>query len=154
MKFDLIFTTDYRQFYINDIKANGNTSSENFWSDEAFEDKLAIEDGVIGVGISNDEGNVICQFEILESKNTITNFDEFDHVVEGSIRFHSGILQVMDCPNSEIELESKIENGDYRLRVYSSNLKSVYDEIPNDFYNVEIWKEDYSDRKVLKRYIE
>jgi hypothetical protein len=51
-------------------------------------------------------------------------------------------------------MEIKIEPGDYRIRVYSCNLKSAYNENPKDFYKIEIWKEVFSNRVVLKRYID
>ena len=70
MKFQLKFTTDYGQFYVNDKNANGNTNSDNFWTEQAFEDKLAVEDGVLGIGIANSEGLVDCTFEILNSKKS------------------------------------------------------------------------------------
>jgi hypothetical protein len=152
MKLNLKFATDYRQFYLNDKNANGNTGSENFWSESAFADKLAIEDGVLGIGIENDEGKVECEFEILNSKSLIDNFTDFDHVVEASLKIHSGILQIIDCPNSEVEMETEIDNGEYRVRVYSINLNTAYEENPKDSYKIEIWKEAYSDRKVLKRF--
>ncbi|MEL1247493.1 hypothetical protein [Flavobacterium helocola] len=152
MKLNLKFATDYRQFYLNDKNANGNTGSENFWSESAFADKLAIEDGVLGIGIENDEGKVECEFEILNSKSLIDNFTDFDHVVEASLKIHSGILQIIDCPYSEVEMETEIENGEYRVRVYSINLNTAYEENPKDSYKIEIWKEAYSDRKVLKRF--
>lgn len=154
MKFELKFTTDYGQFYISDKNAKGNTGSESFWTDEAFADKLAIEDGIIGVGIANDEGIVNCEFEILDSESLIKDFAEFDHIVEASINIHSGNLQVLDCPNSEIEIETEIENGEYRIRVYSLNLETAFNENPNDCYKIEMWKEVYSTRNVLKRYTE
>ena len=152
MKINLKLVTDNRQFYLNDKNANGNTGSENFWSESAFADKLAIEDGVLGIGIENDEGKVECEFEILNSKSLIDNFTDFDHVVEASLKIHSGILQIIDCPHSEVEMETEIENGEYRVRVYSINLNTAYEENPKDSYKIEMWKEAYSDRKVLKRF--
>ncbi|TXF79233.1 hypothetical protein [Chryseobacterium sp.] len=154
MKFQLNFTTDYRQFYINDHNASGSTGSEDFWNEQAYVDKLAIEDGIIGVGIANEQGIVNGELEILDSKSLIIDFGGFDHVAEASIKIHSGVLQVLDCPHSGIELEIQIENGEYRIRVYSLNLESAYDEVPNDSYKIEMWKEVYSDRNVLKRFNE
>lgn len=154
MKFDLNFTTEYGQFYINDINASGDTGSDDFWSNQAFEDKLAVEKEILGISIANDEGIVNCELEILDSKSLISDFSEFDHVVEASIEIKSGSLQVNDCPFSEVILETKIENGNYRARVYSGNLESAYSEERNDYYKIEIWKEAFSDRHVLKRYIE
>lgn len=153
MKFELKFITDYGQFYINDKNATGNTSSESFWSEQGFADKLAIEEGILGISIANQEGKVECDFEILDSKNLINDFSGFDYVVEASIKIHSGVLQVLECPNSIIEMETEIANGEYRVRVYSINLDSAYDETPNDSYKIEMWKESHSERHVLKKYL-
>ena len=49
-------------------------------------------------------------------------------------------------------MQTAIENGDYRVRVYSKNLNTAYEENPNDTYKIEMWKEVYSERKVLKRF--
>lgn len=152
MKTKLKFITDYRQFYLCDKEANGNTGSENFWSETAFADKLAVEDGVLGIGIENDEGVVKCEIEILSDKSMLEDFNNFDHVVEASLKIHSGILQILDCPHAEVEMETELENGEYRVRVYSSDLESAYEENPKDSYKIEMWKEAYSERTVLKRF--
>lgn len=115
---------------------------------------MAVEKEILGVSIANDQGIVNCELEILDSKSQISDFSKFDHVVEASIEIKSGVLQVIDCPFSEIILEAKIENANYRARVYSSNLESAYSEERKDYYKIEIWKEAYSDRDVLKRYFE
>ena len=153
MKFDLNFTTDYGQFYLND-KDEGDTGTENFWTNEAFNDRLAVEKGILGISIANSEGMVKCELEILNSKSLITDFSIFDHVVEASLEIKNGFLQVNDCPFSSIILEEKIENGDYRVRVYFNNLKSAYSENPKDYYKIEMWKDIFSDRNVLKRFNE
>ncbi|ABQ05865.1 hypothetical protein [Flavobacterium johnsoniae] len=151
MIFNLNFTTDYGQFYLND-KDEGDTGSENFWSDQALNDKLAVEKGILGVSIENTEGMVKCELEILNSKSLISDFSSFDHVVEASLEIKTGILQVNDCPFSIIVLEEKIEIGNYRVRVYFNNLKSAYFENPKDYYKIEMWKDVFSDRHVLKRF--
>lgn len=152
MKFNLKFTTDYRQFYINDKETTGKTDSPFFWNDKAFQDRLAIEEGILGIAIGNEEGIVNCEFDILQQKSTRNNFNNSDHVVEGSLKIHSGILQILDCPHSNIELETKIENGDYRVIIYSYNLESSDTDDPKDFYKIEMWKEKFKERIVLKNY--
>lgn len=153
MKHQLDFYSDYGQFYIYDKDAPGDTSSDNFWSDDAFNEMLAVEDGVLGVSIKNDEGIVKCELEFLESKSEIIDFSEYDHVVEASIIIKSGILQILNCPDWYVELEKDVEIGEYRVRVFSNNLKTVYDENPEDFYKIEIWKAPYSHRVVLKQFV-
>ncbi|MFI5172249.1 MAG: hypothetical protein ACHQFW_07650 [Chitinophagales bacterium] len=151
---NLEFTTDYGQFYLCDKNSAQATDSADFWTAQASADKLAVEEGILGVGIGKQYGTVKCELEILQSKNHDVNFASFDHIVEASIKIESGILQVMDCPDSLIKFETKIDVGEYRVRVYSSNLVSCYDENPNDIYRIEIWQEAFSDRIVMKRKLE
>lgn len=148
---ELSIFTEYGQFYIADKNANGDTSSENFWSDDAFNDRLAIEDGIIGVSIENDEAVANMEIELLKSKEGENDFSEFDHVVEGSLQIKSGKLQIQDCPTSQVELELEVEPGWYRVRVSSSNLEKAYQENPEDKYIIKIWKESFSQKDVIKR---
>lgn len=150
MKFDLNFTTDFGQFYLND-KDKGDTGSKIFWTDEAFNARLAVESGILGISIANDEGIVKCELEILDSKSLVSDFSIFDHVVEASLEIKTGILQVNDCPFSDLILEQKIENGNYRVRIYSNNFKSAYSENPEDYYKIEMWEDVFSERDVLKK---
>ncbi|MBW1658418.1 hypothetical protein [Flavobacterium quisquiliarum] len=152
MKFILDFTTDYGQFYINEKDEVGDTGSEGFWSNEAFNDKLAVEKGILGISIENSEGIVKCELEILDSKSLISDFSDFDHVVEANLEIKTGFVQINDCPFTILVLEEKVEIGNYRVRVYYSNLESAYSEDPKDFYRIEMWKDIFSDRHVLKRF--
>ena len=152
MKNDLKFKTYYGQFFIGEKNAAGNTGSENFWTDQAFADKLAIEAGILGISIGNEEGIVKCEFQFLDSKSSISDFTNFDHVVEGSLQIQSGVLQILNCPDSHIEFEANIDNGEYRVRVYSMNLATGHSENPKDSYKIEIWKESFTERQVLKRF--
>lgn len=154
MTFHLEFDTDYGQFYLYDKSSPRNTDGKEFWSDQAFGDRLAVEEGILGIFIGRQYGTIKCDLEILNSKNLNRDFINFDHVVEASIKMQTGVLQIMDCPYSTIELETNVDIGEYRVRVYSSNLASSYDENPVDSYKIEMWKEDFSERNVLKRYLE
>ena len=153
MKFDLEFYTDYGQFYLTDKNSAQVTNSNEFWSDQAFVDKLAVEDGILGIGIGRQYGTIKCNLKVLDSKNPERNFTDFDHVVEANIKMQSGVLQILDCPNSAVEFETKVDSGEYRVRVYSINLASSYDDDPADSYKIQMWKEDFSERNVLKRYL-
>jgi len=151
MTFDLDFYTAYNQFYICDKDFSGDTGSENFWTDTAFDSRLAVQSGVLGVG-TECYGPVKGMLTILESVNTDLNIDKFDHIVEGSLEIKSGRLQVLDCPDSTVILETALEIGIYKVRVYSSNLASVDGDEGDDRYLIEIWPDSNRERKVLKRY--
>ncbi|MCW3162852.1 hypothetical protein [Chryseobacterium oryctis] len=152
------FSTQYRQFYIEDKDDNekGNAGLPDFWSEEAFNSRLAMVNGVIGVGTES-YGNIKGEIEVLEKPNTNIDYTKYDHVVEGGINISSGELQIKDCPNANLELSLKIDPGKYRVRIYSSNLDSVKDyDLPNDtdddYYRIELWKSDDMERRVLKQY--
>lgn len=158
MKYPLDFYTSYNQFYIYDKDSPGKTNSNSFWTNEAYEDRLAINDGILGIG-TECYGHIRAELEILESENNL-DFTYFDHIVEAGIEIKSGIVQVLDCPNSVIQIELKVAPGNYRVRVYSSNLNSVDgdggdtgNDDGDDFYRVEIWPDASTERRVLKRYL-
>jgi len=154
MTYKLDFKTQYNQFYISDKESPNNTASDSFWTEKAHNQRLAMEDGVIGIGIQS-YGHVKGELNLLSSVNNDKDYSKYDHIVEGGLNVKSGTLQVLDCPNSEVELELKIKPGKYRVRVYSSNLVTAdMDEVEgNDQYKIEIWPDSNMERKVLKQYI-
>jgi hypothetical protein len=155
MHFDLDFITQYNQFYISDKSSPHNIDSDNFWTDEAFKNRLAVEDGILGIG-TECYGHVKGELNILNSKNRVVDFDEYDHIVEASIKIGSGIIQIIDCPNSAVELEVEITPGIYRVRIYASGLKGIYkDEMEEEagYYKIEIWPGKDFERNVLKEFV-
>jgi len=152
MKYPLEFYTSYHQFYIYDKDSPGDTSSPEFGNQQSYNDRLAIEKGIIGVG-TECYGPIKGELELLNASNTSVNLNDYDHIVEGGIEIESGVLQILTCPTSSIELEIQIDPGLYRARIYSSNLASVEGgEEGDDFYKIEIWPDSYMERNVLKYY--
>ena len=154
MTFKLDFITQYNQFYLSDKFAQGNTASDSFWTDVAFKERLAVEDGILGIG-TECYGHVKGELGIFDSANAEIDYNKFDHIVEAGIKVKSGILQITGCPNSLVELEVEIRPGLYRVRIYSSELTGSYnDEIDevSGYYKIEIWPGFDMERKVLKEY--
>lgn len=152
MKHKINFYTSHNQFYISDKLSNTNTGSEDFWTNKAFEDKLGISKDLLAVG-TECYGNVKGELVILEKPIESIDYNLYDHIVEGGLELKSGNLQILDCPNSSVELEVKVKPGNYRVRVYSSNLASVIDDDGDDYYKIEMWPDDNMERKVLKKYV-
>lgn len=123
-----------------------------FWTNEVFNDRLAIEDGVLGVETER-YGHVKREFEVFTASNNNVDLYKYDHIVEAGIEIKSGVIQILDCPSSTIELEVNVAPGIYRARIYSINLNSVDGDEGDDYYRVEIWPDTYMERKVLKRYV-
>jgi hypothetical protein len=92
MKYQLDFDTSYSQFYVYDKDSPDLRSSANFWTHEAYEDRLAIENGVLGIG-TECYGHVKAELEILQSVNNLIDFTDFDHIVEAGIEIKSGIFK-------------------------------------------------------------
>jgi len=151
MKYPLKFETSHSQFYIYDKGSSFNTGSREFWSQDAFNDRLAIEKGVLGVG-TECYGPIKGELELLNIPNTSINLNDYDHIVEGGIEIESGFIQILTCPTSSIELEIQVDPGLYRVRIYSSNLASVDGDEGDDFYKIEIWPDSNMERNVLKYY--
>jgi hypothetical protein len=150
-KYKLDFYTQYRQFYINDKLSPLKTDSPNFWTQKASDDRLAIEEGVLGVG-TECYGPVKGEICILTTESESNEFDSYDHVVEGSIEIKSGVLQVFPCITNEPTLELEMKPSTYRVRIYSSNLNTVDGDEGDDYYKVEVWPSVYKERIVLKKH--
>lgn len=151
MKYELKFYTSYHQLYIRDKESSQDTGDVNFWTEDATHSRLAIGDGILGVGLQC-YGPFKGELILLDSKNDNIEHNKYDHVVEGGVHVKSGILQVLDCPNSHVELEVKVNPGKYRARIYSLNLASVIGDSGNDYYRIELWPDIDMQRSVLKQY--
>ena len=151
MQYSLAFNTSHCQFYIYDKNSSGNTASNTFWTEDAYNDRLATEDGILGIG-TECYGPVKGELYLLSEPRNYMNLDQYDHVVEAGIEIKSGVIQILDCPNSSVELEVNVIAGRYRVRIYSINLASVDGDEGDDFYKIEIWPSTAVERKVLKRY--
>jgi hypothetical protein len=127
------------------------TGDDDFWSDEAFDAKLAVGEGILGVGTasySRCKGELV----VLDRKNDNLDFAHYDHVVEAGLKISSGILTILDCTSRDVQLQVSMEPGAYRVRIYSSNWASVVDDDGDDFYKIEVWPSNEADRTVLKQY--
>ncbi len=151
MIYNLDFGTNYSQFFIADKLSNVDIGQKNFWDDLAYKERLAVAEGILGIGTAC-YGPVKGILKILGSEPIKAEFVEFDHVVQASLKIGSGILQILNCPNSEVEMELKITPGTYTVRVSSSSLKIEDEDVGGDFHKFELWSSDYQERKVLKQY--
>lgn len=151
MTHHLEFYSSHHQFYITDKSSDFATDSSNFWTQSAFDDRLAMEAGVLGIGTES-YGSVRAELSILDAESITSDFDAYDQVVEAGIDVNSGVPQVLNCPDSSVELELAIKPARYRVRIYSANFASVIDDDGEDHYKVELWPSDKMERNVLKRY--
>jgi hypothetical protein len=147
------FRTSYSQFYLADKDSPGATDSDNFWTEEAFADKLAVEERILGM-CTGTYSYVKCEILFLAHRPDEISFEDYDQVVEASLEIKSGTLQLRDCPDSTVIAMFSLPVGFYRVRVKTINLESIVDEDieADDRYLLELWPAPPAPREVLKRY--
>lgn len=156
MKSRFNFYTQYNQFYISSDNAK-SLVSDNSWKDEMLTDRLGLLNNTLVVNTES-YGDIKGELIVLENGNNDINYDIYDHIVEGGIEIKSGILNILDCPNTTSQLEINLKPGKYRIRIYSSNLNSVKEndlanDSDQDFYKIEVWPDDNMELKILKRFV-
>lgn len=144
------FLTSHHQFYVVDKVSPFRTDAENFWTNEASDDKLAVEEGLLGVGIES-YGTAKGDLQVFEFANDEIDFNTYDHIVEGSLTLRSGVLQIFGCLDETPILELLLPPEIYRVRIYAANLDSVKYDNGDDYYKIRMWPGEYKNREVLKR---
>ena len=155
MTYELDFSTQYGQFYLVDKGSKNHTEVKDFWSDQAFSDRLGETGSMLGILIENDLTTVKGRLEILDGPPSELE-PEAEHIVETSLVLDSGILELQDCPSSQILVEVPLEKGTYRIRISSYHISEPYGakngEV-KDRYLLQIWKEHQaSEKKVLRQF--
>lgn len=149
--YPLHFFTEYYQFYIKDATSTASTDSDVFWTTEASEDKLAVENGLLGISVAK-YATVKVDINVYSKEPIIFTDDEFDHIVEASIEIISGELQVLDCTSMALQLNIELAPGIYTVRSKSANLKTVQGDTGEDFYVLDIYPSQKKERNVIKKY--
>ena len=71
------FRTSYSKFYLADKDSPAATDSNSFWTEEAFADKLAIEEGILGV-CTGTYSYVKCEISCLAHRPNEVSFEGYD----------------------------------------------------------------------------
>ena len=140
---------DYFQFYLQDEDADGDLSEE--WTDETFNNLLAIAPGTIGVGTVRNM-DVPVEVEVLDSAPD-ESFDAWDHVNECDLEIKSGTIVVAGCTDYFAEAARiQVEPGNYRARIYYGDLNSLSDDglDGDDHYKVALWRSEPGGLRNLK----
>jgi hypothetical protein len=149
--YNLKFFTEYYQFYIQDATTKASTDSDIFWTAQASEDKMAAEEGLLGISVAK-YAEINVQVNVHQQQKNIFSLEDYDHIVEASIDVPSGSLQILNCTGMEKQLELTVAPGTYTVRSSSANLKAVQGDEGNDFYVIDIYPSYKKERTVLKKY--
>lgn len=152
--YKLEFITSYNQFYIADKNYEGNTGV-SFWNEESYHANLAIDNDIVGINTES-YGHIKGELEMFKSKPADLDTGNYDHIVEGGLTIRSGEIQVLNCPDSNVELRIHVNPGTYRMRVCFLGLTGIKsDDLDlrlQDFYKIQIWPDSNMKREVLKQY--
>ena len=139
----------HRQFYVQDSEPPGTTDETTFWTEGACENRLAMADGILGIGTgSYDFVKVRVQEHFSEPP---VELSQWDHVTEAGLEVRTGLLLVMGCLSSS-GLFFRVRPGHYRVRCCHANLaESVVSEgNAGDWYLVQFWPAAPAEARVLK----
>jgi len=144
----------YRQFYLLDADGAGDTSSPDFWTQEAMDLRLAVQPGVIGIA-TDTYGDVPVTIETLDAEPALS-LEAWDHVVEASLRLSKGHMALAPCPGDDRPQPTIALGHEWlRVRVHSAGLNI---EPPSevdycgDSYLIQAWPASARERVLLKCY--
>jgi hypothetical protein len=149
--YPLQFFTEYYQFYIRDKNTQASADSEIFWTPQASEDKMAVEEGLLGISVAK-YAEIKVLVNVHQQKHNIFSLQNYDHIVESSIDIPSGILQILNCTGMQLQLQIELTPGTYTVRSSSANLTTVQGDEGDDFYVIDIYPSEKKERTVLKKY--
>jgi hypothetical protein len=129
---------DYHQFYLQDALAPGNLN--DLWKREDCEQMFAAEPGLVLIGTMRDR-TVPVEVEIRDAPSE-EPFENWDHVVDGSIEIPSGFVVVAGCTDFfPSAARISVQPGNYRLRVFYGGSETVSENRfeGQDHYKVSLW---------------
>lgn len=148
----------HHQFYVQDAEPRGNPGDAGFWSKEAFARRLALADGIVGIGTGT-YGLVQVRVEQHTAEPEL-DFSVWDHITECDLEVRSNLILVFGCISTS-GLFFMVKPGHFRVRVCHANLCESEQEVPNDWqgefrdwYLVQFWPEKSAippDARVLKQ---
>lgn len=154
MKYKFDVYTQYRTIYLTSDNTEEASKPEvlAMSKDEDNGRLIAVKNTLIVT--TGSYGHIRGELRFLNKRNEAIDYDKYDHIVEAGLEVHSGKLQILDCPSSNIIFEKNISPGVYGVRMYSSGLSTtdIDEEEGNDRYLIEIWPDSTVKRKVLKQY--
>jgi hypothetical protein len=146
-------TAWHRQFYLLDPDQPGDTASLAFWTQEAFDSRLAVQPGVLGIG-TDTNGEVPVTVEVFDAEPT-TSLNGWDHVAEASLELSTRHLSIAGCPDMDVPIATiSLGPGWFRVRIYSAGLSDQPPEVEysGDSYLAQVWPSVPGERTVIKKF--
>ena len=141
----LVVEAEFHQIHLRD--AGHSTDLADAWTVKATEDRLAVADGVVGVGVAND-GPVAVEVELAKARPKAA-LSSFDHATEASLELQSGRLLVVGCTEPiESAPALALEPGWWRARLMHRGISKPGGES----IRLVLWPHARAESQVLKRF--
>lgn len=148
----LDFYTGYNTFFIS--SDNGAAIKGNWLGGQNINNnnRLLHANNLLGVRTAS-YGHIKGELVLLSNSNNPIAYGKYDHIVECGVSADSGLIQILECPGSQVVFEIKVKAGLYRIRIYMIGINSadIDEDEGNDRYIIEIWPDTNIELKVLKR---
>ncbi|MDB5159188.1 MAG: hypothetical protein JWR50_3895 [Mucilaginibacter sp.] len=151
--YKLDFTTFYNQFYITSDNGDAAFASGLDWSEESYNDRIGVFNKTLVI-YTESYGHIKGELYLLKNAEQLADYSNCDHVVEAGINIESGIIQLLDCPSCQVNLEIQVLPGNYGVRVSFFNMSGFDsdEEESDDYHRIEIWPDDNIGKNVIKMY--
>ena len=146
----------HSQFYVQDgLLRPGAINDLTFWTKEASARRLAIGDGILGIGTSS------YAFVKVRAQHHQTappvDLSQWDHVAEADLVMKTELILIMGCL-SPSGMFFEVKPSLYRVRTCHANLGQSEHEAPRDWtgefgdwYLVQFWPSKPLQPQVLKQ---
>ncbi len=139
------------QFYVQDSEPVSSSADDDFWTQAACDDRLAVGNGILGVGTGSFDFVAVRVEEHARKPPLVLS--QWDHVTEAGLSIRTEYILVSGCLSSS-GLFFRVESGHYRVRCCHANLAASAGSTgdASDWYLVQFWPSPLSERSVLKRW--
>lgn len=152
IKEEIRLYASHHQFYIQDSEPLGTSDDPEFWTDQACDDRLAVAEGLLGIGTGSYD-LVVVRVQQHSSEPSL-DLSDWDHVTEASLAVRTPFVLVLGClaPSG---LFFRVLPGHDRARCCQANLATSVESTgeAGDWYLVQFWPAPYSGPRVLKRWV-
>lgn len=139
---------DYFQIYLEDERFDGGRMDLH---EEDYENLFAVGDRMIMMGTARNM-DVPVTVEVRDDAPS-DDFENWDHVNEGSIEIPSGCLVIGFWDDPDTTPHISLTPGWYRVRIYYGDLDKLSEDglDGDDHYKIVLWSAAFAEPQILKQ---
>ena len=139
----------YFQFGVGDLSQT-DEKSPIVAGDEIFNQRISVSLHSVSIGVISDYGKIPIEAVHYESEPSITDFSEWDRIVECAIGIVGQRISLTSCVGEEFG-RITVQPGRYRIRVFYGGQDTDHgDGTADDHYLIQIWPSEDASTKIIK----